>query len=402
MTAQDQETLRDFPFGDTALLSPHPEYFRLRAEEPVIRVRMPSGNPAWVFTRYEDVRTVMTDLRFGRAAATRPGTSSYGKAPEIAPSVFGMDPPEHTRIRKLIAGAFTARRVEKLRQKVREIVNERLEVLAAKQPPVDFIEFVSLPVPVTLMCEMFGVPYEDMEKFHRWSDIVITIAGRPAKEVIQAYTEFHDYLAALIDAKRLDPGDDLLSALVTAHDEKGSLSTEDLVSLGVALVITGHEATASQISNYVLALMHYRDQWDRLIANPDLVPTAVEELARIVQFGNTGGALIRVASEDVEIAGVTVKAGEAVIPGLMVANRDPDVFSEPNRLDIARKENPHMGFGVGVHHCPGAQLARVELQEVLYALIETFPTLRLAVDESELCLKTGLLVNSLKALPVTW
>jgi cytochrome P450 len=194
----------------------------------------------------------------------------------------------------------------------------------------------------------------------------------------------------------------MLSALANAHDEQGRLGLEELISLGVALVITGHEATASQISNCVLTLMHFREQWDELLADPGLVPSAVEELTRIVQFGTTGSALVRIAMEDVEIAGVTVRAGDAVLPGLMSANRDATVFPDPDRLNLARQQNPHIGFGVGLHHCPGAQLARVEMQEALGALIKTLPDLRLAVDESELTFKRGLLVNSLTSLPVTW
>jgi cytochrome P450 len=391
-----------FPFQGTTIYDPAPEYARLRAEQPVVRISMPGGDLAWLVTRYEDVRKVMTDLRFSRAAAARPGAPSYGKVATIAPSIFSMDPPEHTRIRKLIAGAFTARRVERLRPRVREIVAKRLADLAIKQPPVDFIEHVALPVPVTVICDVLGVPHKDLDQFHRWSDIVITIAGRPAGELLQAYKEFHAYLAELIERKRRNPDNDLLSALVSAHDEQGKLSTKDLVSLGVALVITGHEATASQISNYVVTLMHYREQWYRLLSNPGLVPSAVEELARIVQFGATGGALVRIAMNDMEVGGVTIRAGEAVIAGLMSANRDVDVFPDPDRIELARAENPHLGFGAGVHHCPGAQLARLELQEVLTALLRTFPTLHLAVDESELRLKQGLIVNSLQALPVTW
>lgn len=397
-----QETPLKFPFPGATIHSPASEFTRLRAEEPIVRVTMPGNHPAWLVSRYEDVRKVMTDLRFSRAEASRPGAKAYGKIGSIAPSVFSMDPPDHTRVRKLIAGAFTARRVERLRPRVREIVADRLRAFAEQPGPVDLVEHFALPIPVTVICELLGVPYEDLERFHQWSDIVITIAGRPAEELFKAYQEFHDYLAMLIERKQRDPQDDMLSALANAHDEQGGLGLDDLISLGVALVITGHEATASQISNSVLTLMHYRDQWDELIADPALVPSAVEELTRIVQFGTTGSALVRIALEDVEIAGVTIRAGDAVLPGLMSANRDESVFPDADRLNLARKENPHIGFGVGLHHCPGAQLARVELQEALGALARGIPGLRLAVDESELTFKRGLLVNSLTELPVTW
>lgn len=397
-----QETPLRFPFPGATIYSPAPEFTRLRTEEPVVRVTMPGGNSGWLVSRYEDVRKVMTDVRFSRAEASRPGAASYGKVGSIAPSVFSMDPPEHTRVRKLIAGAFTARRVERLRPRVKEIVAEHIAALAAQPSPVDLVEHFSLPIPVTVICDLLGVPHDDLERFHQWSDIVITIAGRPADELFKAYAEFHQYLGQLIEQKRRDPQDDLLTALVTASDERGGLSDEDLISLGVALVITGHEATASQISNCVLTLMHYREEWDRLVADPGLVPSAVEELTRIVQFGTTGSALVRIATEDVEIAGVTIRAGDAVLPGLMSANRDETVFPDADRLDLARKENPHIGFGVGLHHCPGAQLARVEMQEALGAIVKAFPTLRLAADESELEFKTGLIVNSLSALPVRW
>lgn len=402
MTTQETAQPLAFPFPGATIYSPAPEFDRLRAEEPIVRVTMPGNHPAWLVSRYEDVRKVMTDLRFSRAEASRPGAKAYGKVGSIAPSVFSMDPPEHTRVRKLIAGAFTARRVERLRPRVQEIVAERLAAIAELPRPLDLVEHFALPIPVTVICDLLGVPYEDLEQFHRWSDIVITIAGRPAEELFKAYQEFHEYLAKLIEQKQRDPQDDMLSALANAHDEQGRLGLEELISLGVALVITGHEATASQISNCVLTLMHFREQWDELLADPGLVPSAVEELTRIVQFGTTGSALVRIAMEDVEIAGVTVRAGDAVLPGLMSANRDATVFPDPDRLNLARQQNPHIGFGVGLHHCPGAQLARVEMQEALGALIKTLPDLRLAVDESELTFKRGLLVNSLTSLPVTW
>jgi cytochrome P450 len=225
---------------------------------------------------------------------------------------------------------------------------------------------------------------------------------RDPKEIESAFGDLAAYFGGLIAAKRAEPADDLMTALIAARDIEDKLSERELVTLSLGLLIAGHETTANQINMFLLTLLRHPEELVRLRTEPETIPRAVEELMRFVQLGEGGASLPRVTTEDVELGGVTIPAGSPVLPALSAANRDPAAFDQPDRLDLSRTDNPHLGFGAGVHHCLGAQLARMELQEALRGLLRRTPALRVAVPESELRFKSGMVVRSLEALPVTW
>lgn len=396
-----QHTPIPYPLpASPSIYHPAPELAELQKNRPVVPLAMPDGSTAWLVTRYADVRQVMTDPRFSRSAAAGVATTGLG---ELAnDSILGMDPPEHTRLRRLVARAFTARRVSDLRQPVVKLVDELLTAMAAQPRPVDLVENFSLPLPVQVICELLGVPAADRHTFHAWSDTLMGDWQRDPKEMAVALTRISEYLAGLIAAKRTEPADDLMTALIAARDEHDMLSEKELVTLCLSVLIAGHETTANQINMFLLTLLRYPEELARLHADPDAISQAVEELMRFVQLGDAGGGMPRVTTEEVELSGVKIPAGSAVMASLATANRDPALFAEPDRLDVTRSQLQHLGFGAGVHHCLGAQLARMELQEALRGLLGRFPTLRLAVFESELRFKPGMVVRSLESLPVTW
>jgi cytochrome P450 len=317
-----------------------------------------------------------------------------------AGSINGMDPPEHTRLRKLVASAFTARRAEALRPRVASIVNGLIDAVLDRPQPVDLVAGFSLPLPAQVICEMLGVPAADTGQFHAWSDIVIGDWQRDSDEIMTALAELYGYFGRLIEVKRAQPADDLISALIAARDDTDRLSEQELTVMSCTLLIGGHETTANQINLSLLLLFDHPGQVAKLRTDPGLIPGAVEEMLR---YGRLGGlAPARVATEDVALGGVTIPAGEQVIPLFATANRDPSVFADPDRFDVTRAAASHLSFGAGVHHCLGAQLARVELQEAFRGLIGRLPGLRLAVPASELEFKPGMAIHSLRELPVLW
>ncbi|MEV0758875.1 cytochrome P450 [Nocardia sp. NPDC050435] len=394
--------VRSYPFGEPFRLEIDPLLARLRREEPVARIRLPYGGDGWLITRYDDVRLVLADQRFSRALAVdREDVPRATPEPPRGDSLLSMDPPEHTRLRKLVAKAFTGRRVQALRPRAQQIVDGLLDAIEETGPPADLVRHFALPLPVTLICEMLGVPTEQQHRFRDFSDAILSTTAYTRPQIAAARAGLEGYLAELIAQRRAEPADDLLSALVSARDDDDRLSEKELVNLGVGILIAGHETTANQIANFTYVLLTEPGHWDLLRHNPDQVPAAVEELLRHVQLGS-GGAFARIATEDVELSGVTVRAGEAVFVNTQAANRDEAVFADPENLDLSRISNPHMAFGHGAHHCLGAQLARLELQIALDTLLRRFPALRLAVPVDEVPWKSGLLVRGPKALPVAW
>jgi cytochrome P450 len=392
-----------YPFpAPPSIFHPSPELKDLQQGRPVVQIQLPDGKTGWLVTRYDDVRQVLIDPRFSRAAASGPDVPDTGLGQASADSILGMDPPEHTRLRRLVAGAFTARRVESLRPRVAKLVDELIDQLQTRPQPADLVENFSLPLPVQVICELLGVPADDRHVFHEWSDKVLGDITRDPREIEAAFGHLGGYFGRLIAVKRAQPEDDLMTALIAARDDQDRLSEEELVRLGFTLLIAGHETTANQINLILLTLHEFPDQLDRLRTHPETIPQAVEELMRFVQLGAGGSGLPRVATEEVVLSGVRIPAGAAVIPAMAAANRDPRAFSDPDRLDVSRPQTAHIGFGAGVHHCLGAQLARMELQEALRGLLARMPRLEIVTPVDELAFKDGMIVRSLKALPVRW
>lgn len=400
MTSAEPTT---YPFGEPDRLEPDPLFAALRAERPLTRVRLPYGEAAWLATRYEDVRTVLGDPRFSRAAGV--GRDEPRMRPHLLPpdTIMSMDPPEHSRLRRLVTKAFTVRGVERLRPRAQQIADGLVDAMLAGGAPADLVEDFALPLPITVICELLGVPYEDRTDFRLWSDAFLSTTKYTPDEVRLYVGRLREYMAGLIAERRAagGGGEDLLSGLVVARDEDDRLSEGEMLSLAEGLLVAGHETTASQIPNFVYVLLNHPEQLETLRADLSLVPRAVEELMRFVPLG-TGAGIARYALEDVELSGVTVRAGEPVLPAMASANRDESVYTDPDRLDLLRKEASHVGFGHGPHHCLGAPLARMELQVALDTLLRRLPGLRFAGAEEGIEWKDGLATRGPARMPVAW
>ncbi len=391
-----------FPFATARGIEPPSEYARLREQEPVSQVRLASGHLAWIVTRYEDVRRVFADPRFSRAALNRPGAvRSMPVAGAIPGLIVAVDPPDHTRLRKLVAPGFTSRRMEALRPRIEQVSEGPLDAMVAAGPPADLVADYADPLPLTIICELLGVPYDDRARFGRWVDATLSSPDRGTEEVRAAAAQLMSCLGELIDDKRRQPAEDLLSVLIAMRDREDRLSEEELVGFAVGLLVAGFETAASELAHAVLLLLRHPDQLAALRESPAGIPAAVEEFLRWTPLSN-GLAAIRIAVADVELGGVVVRAGEAVLPLTASANRDGRVFAEPERLDLTRGANPHLAFGSGIHYCLGAQLARLELQVGIAAVLRRFPGLRLAVAYEDLRWKPSMALNTLAALPVAW
>ncbi|MBH0779624.1 cytochrome P450 [Nocardia bovistercoris] len=400
MTVDSQ--VRRYPFGEPFRLEIDPHFAELRKDEPVARVQLPYGGEGWLVTRYDDVKSVLSDRRFSRAdTVAREDIPRSTPEPSRPDGLLTMDPPEHTRLRKLVAKAFTGRRVEQLRPRIAEIVEQCLTAMRRRGAPADLVQDLALPLPVAVICEMLGIPARDQHRFREFSDATLSTTAYTREEIAAARGGLEAYLAEVVAERRTRPTDDLLAALTAARDEDDRLSEQELVNLGIVLLIAGHETTANQIANFVYTLLGNPGEWERLRANPDLLPGAIEELLRYIQLG-AGTSFARMATEDVELSGVRIRAGDAVLVHMPSANRDESVFPDAEKLVLERKVNPHVAFGHGVHHCLGAQLARLELRIALGGILDHFPTLRLAVPVEEIPWKTGLLVRGPRELPVAW
>lgn len=395
------EEPRTFPFSDRIDFGLDPEYAALRAHEPVVRVTMPYGGQAWLLTRHADVKKASTDPRLSMHAAA--DWDVPRAAPRALDSVglMGMPPEAHARLRRMVSRAFTARRVAALRPRIAEITHGLIDGLVAHGGPADLVERLALPLPTAVICEMLGIPQADRHIFRDFTEALMSATRYTEEQVAQACEEFADYLRGYVAMRRERPEDDLLSALVQAHDDGETLTENELLMLTGGLLVGGHETTAHQLAGHVAVLLSDRSRYELLVARPELIPAAVEELLRFVPLWVSAGPS-RVATEDVEIGGVTIRAGEAVVYSLASANRDETVFERADEVVLDRAANPHMAFGQGPHFCLGAPLARAELQCSLEALTSRLPGLRLAVPEEKLTWHGEMLVRGLVELPVEW
>ncbi|MDT0302152.1 cytochrome P450 family protein [Streptomonospora wellingtoniae] len=387
---------------DPALLAdPYAGYGRLRETEPVAPARNMDGSHLWIVTRHDDVRTVLDDPRFANDPLSVPGIETDKRAdlliamglpaeyvPYIADTVLDTDPPDHTRLRKLVSRAFTVRRVGELRPRVEQITDDLLDALPAHAEAdgtVDLVEHFAYPLPITVICEMVGVPEADRPLWRRWgADLV---QSQSPERMGTALVEMVDHIGAMVEQRRAEPGDDLLDALISVGDEDGDrLTGKELITLVLTLVIAGHETTANLIGNGTLALLSHPDQLALLRRDAGTAPRAVHELMR--WCGPILGTRPRWATEDVTLGGKLIRRGEPVMAMIVGANRDPRRFEDPDRLDIARayetRGEQHTGFGHGMHYCLGAALARQEGEVAFTRLFERYPELSLAVAEHEL------------------
>lgn len=386
-----------YPFNDTGNLDLHEAYFEALETPGMLRIQMPHGEPAWLATRYADARQVLGDKRFSRAMAAEKDEPRM-RAGKVTGGILSMDPPDHTRLRVLVAKAFTVRRVEALRPWARQIATDLVKDMIAAGPPVDLVDMFALSLPVAVICEMLGVPVEDRPKFRVWSDDALSTSRLTAEEFQASREDMRNYMRGLIEEHRVHPRDDLMTALIEAHDEGDRLSELELVDLCVGILVAGHETTASQIPNFMLTLLDHPDSLALLRSDPSLIPGAIEELLRFVPLG-AGAGFPRYATEDVRVGDVLVRAGEPVIVAIGAANRDGLRFESPNLLKVEDPPEQHLGFGHGVHHCLGAALARMELQEALRVLLAELPGLHLAGD---VVWKSEMLVRGPVTMPVGW
>ncbi|GLY46850.1 cytochrome P450 [Lentzea sp. NBRC 102530] len=395
MTTETQEVL-DYPFGAATGLELDPRYARVRTAKGLTRVQPPHGEQAWLATRYEDVKAVLGDRRFSRAMGRERDEPRTTEAPR-PDGLLSMDAPQHTRLRVLLAQAFTPRRVELQRPAVRAIAEELVGAMKAKGAPAELIEDYALPLPVRVICSMLGVPLEDRERFAVWTNAMVSMT-LTADETARHFGEMAGYITGLITRRRAEPADDLMSLLIQARDDGDRLSEQELLILCVQLLVAGHESTSTQIPNFVHVLLERPELLERIAADHSVIPDAVEELMRFVPL-NVDAVFARYATEDVEVGGTLVRAGEPVLVEISSANRDAARFADPDEIRFDRPGNQHVGFGHGIHHCLGAQLARLELQETLRAIVVHLPGLRLA---GEVEWKSRTLLRGPLKLPVAW
>jgi cytochrome P450 len=378
---------------------PPEDYATLRDTTPTSKVRCPAGMDAWLVTRYGDVRAVLADRTMSSRGASSVHVSARAGDEEVSPgSIIQLDGAAHSRLRKMVIAEFTVRRVEALRSYVQELVESHLDAMLAKPGPVDLVADFALPIPSLVICELLGVPYADREAFQRQSSTLVS-TETTAEEVGLAYHGLTTYLAGLFTDKRQHPQDDLFSRLISRGDAAGDpLDMEELVMLGLSLLVAGHETTANMIALSALALLEHPERRDAVLAAPE---HAVEELLRylsVVQFG-----VLRYATEDVRVGDREIRAGEWLVAALNSANRDDEPFPGGDELDFHREApRTHLAFGFGAHQCVGQQLARVELQEALTRLFRRIPDLRLAGSRESLRYKHNTLVYGVRELPVVW
>ncbi|MEU6799517.1 cytochrome P450 [Streptomyces neyagawaensis] len=402
-TGTDSETEYEYPFHRPSAVEVPPVYEELRAKCPVAKVRLPSGDEGYVVSRYDDARVVLADPRFSRAAMLDEGAPRLTAAPPMPGSLFTMDAPEHTRVRRLVSREFTARRVQNLRPRIQQMTDELLDEMEKLSPPVDLNPVFAFPLPVMVICELLGVPFEDRDRFRGWSDAFVSLTAHTAEEVMEQRMSMVQYLAQLVQRKREEPADDLMSALVAVHDDDGDrLSEHELITMGITLLVAGHETTVSMIGKCVLTLLRHPEHLAALRERPESIDQVVEELLRINPIGD--GGPFRITLEDVEIAGTTIPKGSGVIAAVASANQDPERFgADSGAFDPARSSaSAHLALGHGAHFCLGAALARAELQIAVSSLIRRFPRLALADDVDNLSLTSGMMVHALSRMPVTW
>jgi cytochrome P450 len=391
-----------YPFSRHRL-DADPMYARLRRDEPVCRVQLPYGRPAWLVTAYDLVKLALGDQRFSREATMagdNPREDALDILQQVPETVLNMDPPKHARIRQLAGKAFTSRRVEQLRPRARLMAAGLIGEMTAAGPPADLVQSYSFAFPAMVICELLGIPEADWHLFLSWTAGMASTSTVSAEQEQAIYLAMFSYFGELFAHRRERPGDDLVTGLVQARDNQDRLTETELLFFSVSLLVGGRETTAHQITNMVYTLLTHPRQLGLLRASPELIPDAVEEMLRYIVLGSAINP--RNATADVELGDVLVRAGEPVLAAITAANRDERVFDRPEEFDITRQPNPHLSFGYGPHFCPGAHLARMELQVSLETILSGLPGLRIAVPEGDLSWQEGTIMRGLTALPLSW
>jgi cytochrome P450 len=372
---------------------------------PVSRGILPTGKPVWLIAGHEHVRKILADPRVSSDRRHPNFPSPIAITPEmrsrqgnLGDSLISADPPEHTERRRMLITEFTVRRVQALRPRIQEIVDERIDAMLAGDGSADLFADLALPVPSLVICELLGVPYADRSFFQTRSKALLS-RSTPAADRARVSDELRSYFDGLISTKEAAPGDDLLGRLITRNTETEVFSHDLLVGLATLLLIAGHETTSNVISLGTLALLRHPEQLAALRADPTLIPAAVEELLRFLNIVEAG---FRVATADIEIDGTVIRAGDGLIALAGTANRDDAAFDDADDLDVSRGARHHVAFGYGIHQCLGQNLARMELAAVFGTLFRRIPDLRLAVDVADVPFKDDSLIYGVHSLPVTW
>lgn len=399
-------TLFDWEFAT----DPYPAYAWLREHAPVHRTTLPSGVEAWLVTRYADARRALADQRLSKNPANHEG-SAHAKGrtgipgerkAELMTHLLNIDPPDHTRLRRLVSKAFTPRRVAEFTPRVQELTDHLIDGFCEKGE-ADLIHEFAFPLPIYAICEMLGVPREDQDDFRDWAGMMIRHGGGPRGGVARSVKQMRTYLGELIHRKRDDLGDDLISDLIRASDHGDHLTEAEATAMAFILLFAGFETTVNLIGNGVHSLFMNPEQRERLqlslaAGESGLLATGVEELLRY--DGPVELATWRFATESFTFGGQDIAAGDPVLVVLAAADRDPERFADPDTLDLSRTDNQHLGYGHGIHYCLGAPLARLEGQTALATLLTRLPDLELAVPPEELRWRGGLIMRGLRTLPV--
>lgn len=386
--------------GDDFTRDPYPVYAALRARGPVHRVRIPEGTHAWLVVGYEAGRTLLADQRLSKQWAKASPALGVTKV-SAGTSMLSSDTPDHTRLRKLVAREFTPRRMEQLAPRIQEMTDELLDrMLAAPDRRADLVESLSYPLPMNVICELLGVPFLDRAAFREWSNQAVSSVDASKRD--SSTKAMAAYLARLLQDKRTQPGDDLMSALIHTADEDGDrLSADELMGMAWLLLVAGHETTVNLITNGVHNLLAHPEQLALLRADFGLIDNAVEEILRFE--GPVETPTYRFTTEPIDIGGTVIPGGgELVLVAMSDANRDPARYPDGSRFDITRDARGHIAFGHGIHYCLGAPLARIEARVAVRSLLERCPELRLTADPATLDWRTGLLMRGPLSLPVAW
>ncbi|MFD4669584.1 cytochrome P450 [Lentzea sp. NPDC058450] len=389
---------------------PYSVYAKLAEEGPAHRVRMPpgvpliGGLPVWVITGYDAVRAAFADPRLstdlnridGLFAQKEPDSGKRGGFSKvIASHMMHTDPPDHTRLRKLVSKAFTGRAVQALRPQIQQVTDELIEALDGRDE-VDFLDAFAFPLPIRVICLLLGVPVEEQGNFKDWSSALVS--GHSPEQATAAAGAVAEYLGDLVERKRTATTDDILTALVAAHDLDDRLTTTELISTAYLMFIAGFETTLNALGNGTLHLMSHRDQWEALHQDRTLLPGAVEEFLRLES--PLKHATFRCATENLTVGDAEIPAGDFVLLAIASANRDPERFGDPHALDVRRPAAGHLAFGHGIHHCLGAPLARIEVQMAFDSLLDAFPAMTLAADPGDLRWRNSTIIRGLESLPV--